>query len=328
MLTPTTKERTYAPAMGLSQQNGTNLPLSPSIAASVGVSSHEPTRTLSSSRVPASQSKGQQIRTTFADSSWDGADKVFLELKDGTVYEGVSFGAEKSAAGELVFQTGMVGYPESVTDPSYRGQILVITFPLVGNYGVPSREVKDELLGGLAKHFESSAIHIAGLVVASYSGQDFSHYLAKSSFGTWLQENGVPAICGVDTRALTKRIRDEGSMLGRMLRVTKAKNNGVPNGDHVSNGIPKSLDWREDTDLVKWIDQNSINLVKEGGMRGQHSSIRSTADIFRSLSQGATVDVPAGVCRTTTPVGSSCPSGMRGRWIEIQSASLSTIPWG
>src|SRR3954468_10502883 len=86
-----------------------------------------------------------------------------LELQDGYVCFGHSFGADKSIAGELVFQTGMVGYPESVTDPSYRGQILVITFPLVGNYGVPSRDSKDEF--GLPAHFESSQIHIAGLIV-------------------------------------------------------------------------------------------------------------------------------------------------------------------
>src|ERR1700729_2845285 len=116
-----------------------------------------------------------------------------LELQDGYVCHGQSFGAYKSIAGELVFQTGMVGYPESLTDPSYRGQILVLTFPLVGNYGVPSRTVMDELLEDLPKHFESSEIHIAGLVTASYSGEDYSHYLAQSSLGSWLKENGVPA---------------------------------------------------------------------------------------------------------------------------------------
>ncbi|KAF2719359.1 bifunctional carbamoylphosphate synthetase/aspartate transcarbamylase [Polychaeton citri CBS 116435] len=144
-----------------------------------------------------------------------------LEVKHGEetirFCEGRSFGAQRSIAGELVFQTGMVGYPESITDPSYRGQILVITFPLVGNYGVPSREDRDALLGELPAHFESSQIHIAGLVVASYSGEDYSHYLAKTSLGAWLKEQNVPAISGVDTRALTKRIREEGSMLGRLL---------------------------------------------------------------------------------------------------------------
>ena len=134
-----------------------------------------------------------------------------LEVKDGEssirFCEGQSFGAHRSVAGERVFQTGMVGYPESITDPSYRGQILVITFPLVGNYGVPSREDRDAILKDVPSHFESSEIHIAGLVVASYSGEDYSHHLATSSLGTWLKEQNVPAIYGVDTRALTKRIR-------------------------------------------------------------------------------------------------------------------------
>src|SRR3979490_2384250 len=100
----------------------------------------------------------------------DAADEglIILELEDGTVYQGYSFGADKSVAGELVFQTGMVGYPESITDPSYRGQILVMTFPLGGNYGVPSRETMDEILKDLPKHFESTQIHISALVVASY----------------------------------------------------------------------------------------------------------------------------------------------------------------
>ncbi|KAK4544374.1 hypothetical protein LTR36_004265 [Oleoguttula mirabilis] len=144
-----------------------------------------------------------------------------LEVKNGDealrFCEGTSFGAHRSVAGELVFQTGMVGYPESITDPSYRGQILVITFPLIGNYGVPPREDRDAILEDLPAHFEAAEIHIAGLVVASYAGEDYSHHLASSSLGTWLKEQNVPAICGVDTRALTKRIRDQGSMLGRLL---------------------------------------------------------------------------------------------------------------
>ncbi|KJR81816.1 carbamoyl-phosphate synthase [Sporothrix schenckii 1099-18] len=143
---------------------------------------------------------------------------VSLELQDSSVYQGYSFGADKSIAGELVFQTGMVGYPESLTDPSYRGQILVLTFPLIGNYGVPSRAVLDALLADLLPaHFESSQIHVAGLVTASYAGEDFSHFLAESSLGAWLKEQGVPAMHAVDTRELTKHIRESGSMLGRML---------------------------------------------------------------------------------------------------------------
>jgi carbamoyl-phosphate synthase/aspartate carbamoyltransferase len=199
----------------------------------------------------------------------EGPSLISLELQDGTVYQGYSFGAErKSVAGELVFQTGMVGYPESITDPSYRGQLLVITFPLVGNYGVPSRETMDELLRDLPAYFESSQIHIAGLVTASYSGEDFSHFLATSSLGTWLKEQGIPAMYGVDTRALTKRIREEGSMLGRMLVQKQALTNGTTNG--VTNGVPNgtsainSQDWRSGFETIDWVNPNEKNLVADG----------------------------------------------------------------
>jgi carbamoyl-phosphate synthase/aspartate carbamoyltransferase len=225
------------------------LPQSPALAAPVGL-----------------QDGGvEQVVSTVAGHLKDGQQKVYLELQDGKVFEGVSFGSTKSAAGELVFQTGMVGYPETITDPSYRGQILVITFPLVGNYGVPSRETIDEFLGDLPKHFESSQIHVAGLVVASYSGEEYSHHLATSSLGTWLKEQGVPAMYGVDTRALTKLIREEGSMLGRMLHAKDSSLNATTNG---TNGVndhleTHDLDWRSRTTLINWIDQNSQNLVAE-----------------------------------------------------------------
>jgi carbamoyl-phosphate synthase/aspartate carbamoyltransferase len=186
---------------------------------------------------------------------------VCLELEDGSSFQGYSFGAQKSIAGELVFQTGMVGYPESVTDPSYRGQILVITFPLVGNYGVPSREAMDELLGDLPAHFESNEIHIAGLVTASYAGEDFSHFLAKSSLGTWLKEQGVPAMYGVDTRSLTKRIREKGSMLGKMRLETRGLTNGSVNSqaDDALAALPT-----DHFEQVEWVNPNTKNLVAEG----------------------------------------------------------------
>ncbi|KAL2214942.1 putative bifunctional pyrimidine biosynthesis protein [Thermoascus aurantiacus ATCC 26904] len=192
-------------------------------------------------------------------------DKLFaLELEDGSVYQGYSFGAERSVAGELVFQTGMVGYPESITDPSYRGQILVITFPLVGNYGVPPREAVDELLGSLPKHFESSQIHIAALVVATHSGEDYSHFLAQSSLATWLKEQGVPAMYGVDTRALTKRIREKGSMLGRMMLQKADLPQGLANGN-VDEAHPDS--WRASFEQIEWVDPNTKNLVSEVSTR-------------------------------------------------------------
>jgi len=193
-----------------------------------------------------------------------------LELKDGHVCFGQSFGADKSMAGELVFQTGMVGYPESITDPSYRGQILIMTFPLVGNYGVPSRDEADSLLKDLPAHFEAKEIHIAGLVVASYAGDEFSHHLATSSLGAWLKEQGVPAITGVDTRALTKRIRTEGSMLGRLLRRTAPSpiatelTNGAVNTQALTDTPSVDIDWRPDFEQIEWVDPNTKNLVAEG----------------------------------------------------------------
>jgi len=135
---------------------------------------------------------------------------------------------------------GMVGYPESITDPSYQGQILVITFPLVGNYGVPPRET---ILDDLPAYFESTRIHIAGLVVATYT-EEYSHYLANSALGDWLKEQGIPGIWGVDTRALTKRIRVKGSMLGKLRQEKSGETNS----------------W-EDLD---WQDPNVKNLVAEG----------------------------------------------------------------
>jgi len=135
-----------------------------------------------------------------------------LELADGTVVKGFSFGHEASVTGEVVFNTGMVGYPESLSDPSYAGQILVITFPLVGNYGVPSQE-RDPL--GLLKNFESERIHVKAVVVSDYSFNS-SHYTARQTLSQWLVDQGVPGIYGVDTRALTKLIRKHGVILGKV----------------------------------------------------------------------------------------------------------------
>ncbi len=135
-----------------------------------------------------------------------------LILEDGTVFSGKSFGFNSSSAGEAVFNTGMVGYPESLTDPSYCGQILVFTYPLIGNYGVPGK--KKEF--GLSKFFESERIQVKGLVVADYS-QEWSHWNSEKSLGDWLKEEKVPAISGVDTRALTKRLREKGTMLGKIV---------------------------------------------------------------------------------------------------------------
>jgi carbamoyl-phosphate synthase small subunit len=135
-----------------------------------------------------------------------------LVLEDGTVFEGRAFGHLAAAAGEVVFNTGMVGYPETLTDPSYHGQILVLTYPLVGNYGVPVYR-EDEF--GLPVGFESTRIQVTGLVVSEHSAR-YSHHDAARSLDDWLRKAEVPAISGVDTRALTKRLREKGTMLGKL----------------------------------------------------------------------------------------------------------------
>lgn len=179
-----------------------------------------------------------------------GSRMMSLETKDGNVLQGYSFGAPVSAAGEVVFQTGMVGYPESITDPSYEGQILVITFPLVGNYGVPDRELKDEDIPELPKYFESNKIHIAGLVVAHYT-EEYSHYLAKSSLAQWLKDEGIPAVYGIDTRALTKRLREEGSTLGRLAVQKESADTSNLNLEN----------WSKSFEVPAWVDPNVHNLV-------------------------------------------------------------------
>uniref|UniRef100_A0A3Q2H3W2 Carbamoyl-phosphate synthetase 2, aspartate transcarbamylase, and dihydroorotase n=1 Tax=Equus caballus TaxID=9796 RepID=A0A3Q2H3W2_HORSE len=137
-----------------------------------------------------------------------------LVLEDGSVLRGQPFGAAMSTAGEVVFQTGMVGYPEALTDPSYKAQILVLTYPLVGNYGIPPDEV-DEF--GLSKWFESSGIHVAGLVVGECCPTP-SHWSAACTLHEWLQQHGIPGLQGVDTRELTKKLREQGSLLGKLVQ--------------------------------------------------------------------------------------------------------------
>ncbi len=137
---------------------------------------------------------------------------IKLVLEDGTEFYGKSFGFEKSVSGEVVFNTAMTGYPESLTDPSYRGQILTLTYPIVGNYGVPAADMEN----GMLKYFESNALHITGLIISDYS-KDYSHWNASKSLGAWLKEFQVPGIYGIDTRELTKILREKGTMLGKII---------------------------------------------------------------------------------------------------------------
>lgn len=169
----------------------------------------------------------------------DGSDEMTLVLEDGVKFEGIAFGAKEEVAGEVVFQTGMVGYPESLTDPSYRKQVLVLTYPLIGNYGIPSEDVKDEF--GLPEWFESSKIHVAALVVGEDCLQ-YSHWSAVCSLSSWLKKHGIPGIKGIDTRQLTKHIRSSGTMLCKIL---------MGRGQNVQ--ISK----------MSFLDPNTLNLVSE-----------------------------------------------------------------
>jgi len=138
--------------------------------------------------------------------------KARLILEDGSIFNGLSFGFEKSTNGEVVFNTGMVGYPEALTDPSYRGQILTLTYPLIGNYGIPDKEKEN----GLYKNFESEKIQASALVVSEYEKQYF-HWSAVKSLADWLKEQKIPAIYDIDTRALTKKLRSQGTLLGKII---------------------------------------------------------------------------------------------------------------
>jgi carbamoyl-phosphate synthase small subunit len=158
-------------------------------------------------------------------------EKALLVLEDGATFPGRSFGAKLSNAGEVVFNTAMTGYPESLTDPSYCGQILTLTYPIVGNYGVPPFSTEDERF----RFFESDKLHIRGLVISDYSGE-YSHWSANESLGSWLSDNNVPGIYGIDTRELTKILRKKGTMLGKIV---------VGDKD------------------ISFYDPNRVNLVKE-----------------------------------------------------------------
>lgn len=136
-----------------------------------------------------------------------------LVLEDGSVFLGKGFGFPKTVVGEVVFTTGMVGYPESITDPSYQGQILCFTYPLIGNYGVPSFDIKDRW--GIPLHFESDRPHVLGVIVHELCDKP-SHWSCTQTLHEWLFKEGVPGIAGIDTRKLTKRLRIKGVMMGAL----------------------------------------------------------------------------------------------------------------
>ena len=162
--------------------------------------------------------------------------KVTLRLSDGTEFHGTSFGYEAPVAGEVVFNTAMMGYPESLTDPSYAGQLMVLTFPLVGNYGVPPFTIEPD---GLATFMEGGKIHARAIIASDYS-TNYSHWNAVESLADWLKREQVPGITGIDTRELTKTLREHGVMMGQILfddepdNIPQAEYEGVNFVDQVS----------------------------------------------------------------------------------------------
>lgn len=138
---------------------------------------------------------------------------VTLVLSDGTEFHGKSFGYDAPVAGEVVFNTAMMGYPESLTDPSYAGQMLTMTFPLVGNYGVPPFTIEENRIPSF---MESNKIYVSALIVSDYS-EEYSHWNAVESLASWLKREHVPGITGIDTRELTKLLRENGVLMGKII---------------------------------------------------------------------------------------------------------------
>lgn len=151
---------------------------------------------------------------------------VTLVLEDGTEFRGKSFGYEQPVAGEVVFNTAMMGYPESLTDPSYAGQLMTLTYPLVGNYGVPPFTIAPD---GIATFMESDKIYASAIIVADYS-EEYSHWNAVESLADWLKREHVPGITGIDTRQLTKVLREHGVMMGKILFDDQSDN--IPQADY------------------------------------------------------------------------------------------------
>lgn len=172
-----------------------------------------------------------------------------LILEDGTEYCGFLVGSDVTTSGEVVFNTGMVGYPETLSDPSYSGQILVQTSPMIGNYGVPGDDIDQY---GIKRYFESDVIHVKGLIIQNYS-EEYSHWNAQKSLYHWLTEYDVPAITGIDTRALTKKLRESGAMTG-IISIEGMENIEI-NNLNFENQI-KNISVKE---IVEYVPNNSKN---------------------------------------------------------------------
>ena len=201
--------------------------------------------------------------------------KVTLVLSDGTSFRGESFGFDSPVAGEVVFNTAMTGYPESLTDPSYAGQLMVLTYPLVGNYGVPPFSIEAD---GIPSFMESDRIYASAIIVADYSERN-SHWNSVESLGDWLKREGVPGITGIDTRELTKVLREHGVMMGKILFddqpdvIPEAEYEGVNFVDKVScknvirynEGVGKKIvlvDCGVKANIIRCLVERNVEVVR------------------------------------------------------------------
>lgn len=200
---------------------------------------------------------------------------VTLVLEDGTLFHGKSFGYEQPVAGEVVFNTAMMGYPESLTDPSYAGQLMTLTYPLVGNYGVPPFTMSGN---GLPAYMESGRIYASAVIISDYSGQ-YSHWNASESLSSWLKREKVPGITAIDTRQLTKVLREHGVMMGKILfddmpdMIPEADYEGVNFVDKVSckklikyneGAGPKVIlvDYGVKANIIRELIQRNIEVIR------------------------------------------------------------------
>jgi len=244
-----------------------------------------------------------------------------LILEDGSIFDGVGFGYPSEITGEVVFNTGMVGYTETLTDPSYRGQILCMTYPLVGNYGVPSFDAKDEY--GLPKFFESDGIQVKALLIHDLSDVA-SHWSCTKTLDQWLYEEKIPGIYGIDTRELTKKLRVNGVMMGAVAvsqnvidesRLKKAlavaKYEGLNFMPEVSTSGPKEY-GDKDKDCIIFLDTGVKYSIIRNIMRTGYRVVRlpwdaSYDDIMSYSPKGVVISNGPGdpkVCTSTIKTAS------------------------
>jgi carbamoyl-phosphate synthase small subunit len=197
--------------------------------------------------------------------------KAALVLEDGTIFLGKGFGASTKLSGEVVFSTSMVGYPEALTDPSYRGQILTLTYPLVGNYGVPPYDLNM----GLPLYFESERIQTQGLIIHELCTEPY-HWASTRTLDKWLQDEGIPGISGVDSRRLTKKLRTHGVMLGILKVCAENEELNLDALQQEAQSIP-------DPNLTDLVSEVSVKEPVQYKAEGKHTVVLIDCGVKNSI---------------------------------------------